>query len=538
MAATWIKPIHASNGKSDAEAIKDTLDYVQDPKKTQDCVMVGSYQCDPLTADLEFSDAKQDYFLNTGRKPDGDILIYHVRQSFKPGEITPEAAQEMGRLLAMELTGGNHSFVIATHDNTRHVHNHIIINAVNLNCDGKYRNKLKSYKELAKISDRICAAHKFSVIDERGFGTGKYKFEEKKPTHREILVAYIDEALAAMPKNFDEFLQRLADAGCKIKKRGKTISVRPPSGAERFFRFRTGKSGLPDGYGEESLREKISAMWVGVDVNSLPEARPLEKETRPLEAEIYSVTVENSSSVMPILENVSVAENENKREPSQLPPAEKIKKATPLSPSQSQLNFVLGEKIKNIIDIKNSVKAQTSRGYETWAKGFNLQQAAQTLLFLQENNIADIESLEQIVSRARNELDTVNNKISAADTRLKEISALQKNIGTYSKNREIYSQFLRTKRNKDFYAKNQNAIQSCEAAKEFFNKLGLKKIPTFKELQEEYASLVGEKQKGILQRDQLKKQFTDLLSAQKNVQAILGLPTNEPNATQSTHETR
>jgi FtsZ-binding cell division protein ZapB len=159
-------------------------------------------------------------------------------------------------------------------------------------------------------------------------------------------------------------------------------------------------------------------------------------------------------------------------------------------------------------------------------------------LFLQEKNIADIDALKQIVICARNELNTVNSRIDSADIRLKEISALQKNIGTYHKTRETYSQYLRSKRNKDFYGNNKTAIQSCEAAKQFFDKLGLEKIPTFKELQEEYASLVGEKQKGILQREQLKKQFNDLQSAQKNVHAILGLPTNETTERQATHETR
>jgi CheY-like chemotaxis protein len=189
MAATWIKPIHNYSGKTEAEIIKDTLDYVQNPEKTQDGVMVASYQCNVLTADLEFADAKHDYFLNTGRKPQGDILFYHVRQSFKPGEITPEAAQEMGRLLAMELTGGNHAFVIATHDDKPHLHNHIIINAINLDCNGKYRNKLKSFRHLERISNKICAEHGYSVIESPAFGTGKYRpKEERQPTHRDILV--------------------------------------------------------------------------------------------------------------------------------------------------------------------------------------------------------------------------------------------------------------------------------------------------------------------------------------------------------------
>jgi hypothetical protein len=248
MAATWIKPIHVSNGKSVSDSMKDVLDYVQNPEKTQGGYLVDAHQCNPFTADLEFADSKLDYFANTGRKPAGDILVYHVRQSFNPGEITTEAAQELGRKLAMELTGGNHAFVVATHDDKAHIHNHIIINAVNLECDGKYRNKLKSYRDLSRISDKICAEHGYSTIENRGFGTGQYKpIEEKPPSHRDILVQYIDEAIASRPYDFDDFLKRLSDMGCKIKKRGKTVSVQPPSGAERFFRFRVGKFALPEG---------------------------------------------------------------------------------------------------------------------------------------------------------------------------------------------------------------------------------------------------------------------------------------------------
>ena len=132
----------------------------------------------------------------------------------------------------------------------------------------------------------------------------------------------------------------------------------------------------------------------------------------------------------------------------------------------------------------------------------------------------------------------INNQINSADTRLKEISTLQRNIGTNRKTKDIYSQYLRSKRNKDFYAKNEKAILSCEATKNYFNSLGLEKIPTIKELQVEYASLVGEKQKCIIECDQLRKQLMDLQSAQKNVHSLLGLPTNESTTRQNAHETR
>jgi hypothetical protein len=266
MAATWIKPIHQSGGKTADESVKKILDYIQDGAKTQDGYLVDAYFCNPMTADIEFDDARQDYFHNTGRKPEGEILAYHVRQAFLPGEITAEAAGELGKKFVMELTGGSHAYVIATHDDTAHIHNHIIINAVNLECNGKYRNKIRSYKDLVKLSDRLCVEHGYSFIAEPNFGTGSHKpKEEKPPSHRSILAGHIDQALAAMPRDFEHFLKLLGENGCKVKQRGKTISIQPPSGAKRFFRLKTGENGLPDGYGEEELRKRIADMWVGVD---------------------------------------------------------------------------------------------------------------------------------------------------------------------------------------------------------------------------------------------------------------------------------
>ena len=504
MAATWIKPVHVSSGKTEAETIKYTLDYVSAPAKTQDGYLVDAYKCTPFTADLEFMDAKQDYFMNTGRKPEGDVLVYHVRQSFKEGEITVEVAKELGYKLAMELTGGKHAFVVATHNNTKCYHNHLIICAVNLERTGKYRNKLKSYKELSKISDRICAEHGYSVIENRDFGTGSHKpKEERLPSHREILVQHIDEALATKPKDFDNFLKILSDAGCKIKKRGTTISVLPPNGAKRYFRFRTGQNGLPD-----------------------------ERQPEP-----ESPATPESFSVMPVFELETTTMIESNIVPIDTATTEKIQ-TTNNQHQPSQLNIILGEKIKNLIDIEKSAKTQSSRGYEIWAKSFNLQQTAQALLLIQDNNIADLDELTTIVQQAQNEFNAFNNQINTADTRLKEISTLQRNIGTYRKTNDIYSQYLRSKRNKNFYSKNEKAILSCEATKEYFNSLGLEKIPTIKELQAEYTSLVGEKQKCIIERDQLRKQLMDLQSAQKNIHALLGLPTNESTTRQNTHESR
>ena len=133
MACTWIKPRRASRGKSIAQTIADCINYVKNPEKTRNGELVTGYQCDPNTATMEFVLSKQQYADITGRDQGSrDILVYNVRQSFKPGEIAPELANRLGYELAMRFTRGRHSFIVATHVDRAHIHNHITINSTAL----------------------------------------------------------------------------------------------------------------------------------------------------------------------------------------------------------------------------------------------------------------------------------------------------------------------------------------------------------------------------------------------------------------------
>lgn len=124
MSITKIKPRHASEGKSIAQILKDRLDYNENPDKTRDGLLVKTYQCNADTAWKEFTVSKQIYTSITGRtrKPKEDVISYLLIQSFKPGEITPEDATELGYQLAMEFTEGQHQFVVATHTDRHHIH--------------------------------------------------------------------------------------------------------------------------------------------------------------------------------------------------------------------------------------------------------------------------------------------------------------------------------------------------------------------------------------------------------------------------------
>ena len=477
MATTWIKPIHTNQARGATQTVKDSVDYVTNPEKTDDGRLVSGYSCELGSVEDDFAFTRSEYQETTGRNQESEILAYHVRHAFKPGEIDAETANKLGHELAQELTGGKNAYIVATHIDKEHIHNHIIICAHNLDAEGKFVNPLHSYKELRAMSDRICEAHNLSVVENPSHSNArKDKFRYETPPRRDTLVSLIDSALASgQVKSFEDLLQHLETNGCKIKRRGKTISVKPPD-AKRFFRFRTGDKAMPEGYDEESLRKKIEELQTGDLDNQRNEEEPQQAESHdeaPISAE----------------------------------------------PEQEQESH---KKINLLIDIENSLKAQDSPGYRYWASQFNLQQAAETLLFLQINNLTNYDTLSATAADAKTNLANIQERIVAIDTRMKEITTLQKHIGAYRKGRDIYSQYMRSNRNKDFYAQHQSVIDSCDAAKEYFNSLGSETLPSIKDLQTEWATLAAEKNQCYATRKELRPFAQSLENAKQNADALLG----------------
>ena len=141
MATTRIMPLHVGKGRTESRAISDIIDYVENPKKTDNGKLITGYACDSQTADAEFLLAKRQYIAATGRvRGADDVIAYHVRQSFRPGEITQEEANRLGVEFAKRFTKGNHAFVVCTHIDKSHIHNHIIWSSVSLEYDRKFRN--------------------------------------------------------------------------------------------------------------------------------------------------------------------------------------------------------------------------------------------------------------------------------------------------------------------------------------------------------------------------------------------------------------
>lgn len=258
MATTRLMPLHIGEGRTFSTAIEDILDYVENPQKTDYGKFIFGYECDTRTADAEFTLAKRQYLNLTGRKRGADdVIAYHFRQAFKPGEVTPEEANQIGRELAMKLTKGKNAFIVCTHIDKHHVHNHIIVSAVDLSCTHKFRNFWGSSWALRRISDKLCLEHGLSIIEDpkpsRGH-YGKWLGDGNKPlSFQNQIRQAIDTALEKHPSTFEDFLKLLEDAGVEVAQRGKNINFRMP-GQDKPTRCNT----LKGDYTEQAIRERIA----------------------------------------------------------------------------------------------------------------------------------------------------------------------------------------------------------------------------------------------------------------------------------------
>ena len=250
IAATRLIALHKNKGKSVVACLKSRTDYAQNPEKTEQGELVSSYECSPLTVDEEFMLSKRQYELTTGRRQKSDVIAYQIRQSFKPGEITAEEANKVGYELAMRFTKGKYAFIVATHTDREHIHNHIIYNSTALDSTRKFRDFLLSGLAVQRLSDLICLEHQLSIIEKKPYRERqKRTLYPPRESNRDKLCAVIDNILLSeKPASFEGFLQKLEQRGYEIK-RGKYTSVKGTR-QKRFIRFRT----LGAGYSEDEIK--------------------------------------------------------------------------------------------------------------------------------------------------------------------------------------------------------------------------------------------------------------------------------------------
>lgn len=446
MATTRIISVHVNQGKTIADCLTDRIDYSKNPEKTQGGELISSYECDPKTADAEFLYSKRQYQTITGREQRHNVIAYQVRQSFKPGEITPEDANRIGYEFAERFLKGRHAFFVATHTDKKHIHNHIIWNSTTLDCKHKFRDFLCSGRAVARLSDAICTEHRLSVIADPKRGKnhyGKWLGDKAKPTHRELLCGLIDAALLQKPDGFDALLKLLAEAGCEVRRRGDTLSLRHPD-RKGFIRLSS-----INGYSEDALRAVLAG----------------EKEHTPR------------------------------------------KKRTQATRKKNTL----------LIDIEAKLQAGKDVGYERWAKVFNVKQMAQTYNYLREHGLLDYGELEEKATTATERFHALSAQIKAAEGRMAEIAVLKTHIINYAKTRDVYAGYRKAGYSKKYLAEHEGDILLHKAAKNAFDELGVKKLPSVKSLQEEYAKLLSEKKTAYAAYRRSRDEMRELLLHKQNV---------------------
>ena len=464
MAATRLIALHVNKGKTAAASIKDRLDYAENPEKTDGGELISSYECDPHLAWQEFMLDRNRYLAKHDRVPESDVIGYQIRQSFKPGEITPEEANKVGYELAMRFTKGKHAFVVSTHTDRAHIHNHILYNAVDLQADRKFKNFFLSAFALRRLSDTICVEHGLSIIEEKPrYEWQKRSTWKKELSHREILRMDIDMILEKAPDSFEKLLQLLEQNGYEIK-HGKQVSVRSKK-MERFIRFRS----LGTGYSEAELRTAIEQKTIGTQRHRVVERDDLSVG----QGNIYTET-------------------------------------------QPGYSFSLMKDFEQVLQQKKG------KGYENWARHFNNTQAAEVLIFLQENNIDSYEKLDALAEESTARFHSLSNEIKTCEARLKELGSLKKAITDYSKTRSTYEAYRKAGYSKKFYESHREEITIHQAAKKVFDTLPSKKIPKMKELSAEYAVVLEKKKAAYNEYRAARDKMKMYTVAQKNVNMLLG----------------
>lgn len=455
MAATRLIPMHMQKGKSVRQCLMERTDYAKNPAKTEDGEYVSSYECTPETVDLDFAFTKKEYEQITGRKSGStDVIAYQIRQAFKPGEVTAEEANRIGYETAMRWTKGKHAFIVATHTDKAHIHNHIIYNSTTLDAGHKYKNFFFSSIALRRLSDTICLENGLSVIEaKKPSEWQKRTVYPKKRTVRDEIRQVIDPCMEKNPRSMDELLLLLEEMGFETKC-GKYVSVKM-HGQKNFIRFRS----LGDGYREEDLERVFRG----------------EKKFVP--------GVRNEM----------------------------------ITTADTRPDKVSDSKMDMLLDIQKIIAKGKGPGYERWARIHNVKMIAQTLLFLEEKDIRSISLLNQKTEEATKRFAEISGRQKEIESRLSEISELKKHIFNYSKTKEIYAEYKMHGYSKSFFEEHREAITLHKAAKEAFSKLE-GPILKIKDLNEEYGKLLQEKKQNYAEYRKARKEMRDLQTAKYNVE--------------------
>ena len=446
MAATRLIALHINKGRTLAQCLADRIGYSMNNEKTDKGRLVSSYACDPRTCCEEFMLSKRQYYHSTGRVYKNEVIAYQIRQSFKPGEITAEDANRVGYELAMRFTKGKYAFIVATHTDRAHIHNHIIFNSTSIDGTQKFRDFKRSGLALQKVSDMVCLENGLSVIEPRPKSEREKRTDyPKRNSFRNVIREDIRRCIRRKPKDFEEFLRFMAELGYEVKQ-GKNISFKG-KGQERFLRMRS----LGENYTEEAVSEIIAGRRnLGTELGQMPKAQ----------------------------------------------------------------TFNL------LIDIQARMVDKRSPAYRRWATVYNLKQMSSTFMFLRENHIESFEDLDKRTGEAVQKFNELNESIKVSEKRLAEILALKKHILNYRKTKDAYVAYRKAGYSREFFEEHRQAITLHKAAKVAFDQLGAEKLPTIRELNEEYDTVLRGKKTAFAEYRVAKKEMQEHLNARKNVEVF------------------
>lgn len=448
---------------SKIKAIKSTpekaIAYIMNPEKTEDGLLVSSFGCAPETAALEFQ--------LTAKKGSqtGNRLAYHLMQSFAPeDDLSPQKAHELGMEFAKKVTGGKYEFVITTHVDKGHIHNHIIFNATSFVDRKKYHCGVWKWEKnrIMGINDKICKENNLSVIEKYSGrkGKGRHEYEQSKnaSSWKDKLAKAIDAAVLKAA-DFDEFLSIMEMEGYEIK-HGKHISFKLTwQGQERVTRAKT----IGDAYTEEAIKERIA------------------NKDKEIEAH-------KSSS------------------------KQKTKTARP---NTSKINL--------LVDISKNMKAQESKGYERALQRSNLDNLVKSMNYLIRHNIVTPEDFSVYEAGIKADYELTRKSIKKLESDLLDLSEKIKFTQDFKKNKSIYKQSLKENGNKEFYALHEEEILSYKTALVYFEKNRISPDELkLHDLFEKYRTTKEEKNKLQKEFIPLKNTYKEMNIVKKNIEDTLG----------------
>ena len=392
------------------------------------------------------------------------VLARHLIQAFAPGETTPEEAHKIGIELCEKVLQGKYEYVIATHVDKEHIHNHILFNNVSFDTGKAYQSNKKSYHQIRNYSDDLCRKYRLSVIDE-DYMKFKNKYKTNGKSYKEYmefkkgtswkyrLQISIDHAIQKS-NSYDNFLKTMEEYGYEIKL-GKYLSFRHKEQGEKGRFIRTKENTLGKDYTNEKIKERI----------------------------------ENNMN----------------------------KKFVKIDFDSSTKTY---KKVDNIIDLKNNKKIQSSEAYKIWAKKHNMNTMADTLNQLRKYGLTSNIDLEnKLQQEAINRQKTLD-KIKDIEKNLNEIYTAIEALNTLNLNKSIYEIYKSNSKDKEFYVEYKTQIITYEKSittldKNKYKNLSIKELSN---IYDEYKS-----KKDILMKDYSNKNtlIYELTQLRKNTNKYL-----------------